>query len=225
MKKKVFLILGSLIVSFTAIVLINIYLGIKEEQKLLDEIKRLGFEETVDMPIKTKGSYAKIERMIKEDYQLFYNLSDIILSEYEREDFVKATDMENYKTDGPLFVNTKKEIKEMKESITELNRKMLEITKEENINNRIKANRLDNTYGKKYKELLDIIKLDDDINATVSVNEEFLEFVDNIYNLIDYMSEHEEDWYIDNDKLIYKNDEFFLEYNRLVSLACHKCEA
>lgn len=225
MKKalKVTLIVIAVIVAlFIGLVSYFVYDQLKMESKLDAIITNLANEETIDMTLETTGDCAKIEKIMKTSYRDFYKLVDKIINEYGNPVVTNSLSANNYAKDGPEFVNTRKELNELKIKRQELNEQMLQIVSQEAIDNNIKRYKLDDYYSEIYEEYAHSLKLI--IEDVVEEDKSFNESIDVVIEILDFLQQEKEHWQVEGENILFDDQSLLDKYNWLISKICLDCD-
>ena len=97
--KIALIVVAVLIALFTGIIAYAVYDQLKMESKLDTIVNNLANEEKIDMTIETTGDCAKVERLIKTNYQDFYKLVDKVINEYGNPIISNSLSADNYVKD------------------------------------------------------------------------------------------------------------------------------
>ncbi len=225
MKKalKVTLIVIAVIVAlFIGLVSYFVYDQLKMESKLDAIITNLANEETIDMTLETTGDCAKIEKIMKTSYRDFYKLVDKIINEYGNPVVTNSLSANNYAKDGPEFVNTRKELNELKIKRQELNEQMLQIVSQEAIDNNIKRYKLDDYYSEIYEEYAHSLKLI--IEDVVEEDKSFNESIDVVIEILDFLQQEKDHWQVEGENILFDDQSLLDKYNWLISKICLDCD-
>lgn len=192
------------------------------ENKLDNIVSKLSSEEEIDMTIKTTGNYAKVEKAIKTDYNDVYKLVDKIINEYENPIIEKCLSTSNYQKDGPEFINTRKELEQLKNSRKELNDKMWAIVGDESVKEKINRYQLDDYYGNLYKKYIEDLKIT--IREVVKEDESFNDILDSVVEILDFLTVEQKNWMVEGDHILFEDQDLLDKYNWLVSKICKDCK-
>lgn len=220
MKKAVKIILITLGV---LLVIFAIFVGLEiAEQKKLDKIVNdLINQEEIDMTIKMKGSYGVIEKMIKMDYKKTYELADKIMGEYDNPIIDKCLSASNYQKDGPLFINTRKELNELRENRKKIADQMLELVSSTEANKRAQDYKLDEFDTDLYLQYVGQLKMH--VDEALDEDKKFNDILDNVIAILDFLGENKDEWIIEGDTIVFNNQDLLDKYNWLSSKICIDC--
>lgn len=228
MKKKVFAVLGVLLVLIVGVIVYFVVSDLNQEEKLkneLEEINRLVDSESINMNeineklerIVTDGDYAVVERAFK-DYlkDNFDNVMEIT-SLLNDERITKLLTVENYKNDGKEFLETKSYILSTREQLRNCKDKYIEFFTEDKIMSYINDKGLDSYYIDLYKdEFVGDIENDDSDQIIEGAIDELILLLDRTELVINFLSSNQDDWQIENDHIVFSSDSLSNEYDSLL---------
>lgn len=178
-------------------------------------------EEEMDMNIKTKGSYGKVEKAMKQYVKDFYDKIKTITNLLEDEKFQSVLSIQNYQEDGKEFLQTKTYLEEVKKTVTDNFQDLLTLTEEKEILSYIKKENVSSYYQNLYQDLMlnESIyqELEDVKKETQTQQQKVLEFIEIYQKVIQLLSENKDEWSIENDQIIFNRQELLNTYNTLVS--------
>lgn len=228
MKKKVFAVLGVLLVLIVGVIVYFVLSDLNQEEKLkneLEEINRLVDSESINMKeineklerIVTDGDYAVVERAFK-DYlkDNFDNVMEIT-SLLNDERITKLLTVENYKNDGKEFLETKSYILSTREQLRNCKDKYIEFFTEDKIMSYINDKGLDSYYIDLYKdEFVGDIENDDSDQIVEGAIDELILLLDRTELVINFLSSNQDDWQIENDHIVFSSNSLSNEYDSLL---------
>lgn len=216
--KIILIVIGVLFLLFIGLVINDFII----EDKLNKIVNELANQEVINMKIETSGDYAKVEKAIKTDYNDFYKLVDKIINEYGNPILDKCLSASNYTKDGPDFINTRAELDQLKLNRKKLNYKILEIVSDESIRAKIAKYNLDEYYADLYKKYIADLKLiiDDVIKEDVYFNDS----IDVVIEILDFLQEEKNSWIIEDNKILFEDQDLLDKYNWLVNKICEDCQ-
>lgn len=225
MKKKIILIVVILLLIVGG-VLLYLYMTDAKQEKILveelDKIDQLDFSEgDIDMEIKSNGKYANVEKAMKNYYKEYADATKRVISVMNDEKLANVLSVENYKKDGPDFIETKKIIEDLKKEFNENSQKLIDLTSKEGVEKYIEEENLDDSY---YKELYNVMMVGNDgeqaleeAQAELYDNKEVInQLYDTQEKIINFLVENKANWSIENDELKFKNDELSNKYEELI---------
>lgn len=213
-----------LVIGFVLFIGINVYSDFKEEDILKSEVERymeLSLEnDDFDIEIKSSGDYAVVEEIIK---NYFKDLSIVVkeISTIENDkDFVNILTVDNFKSDGPKFNNTLDKISNVKSSINDNFNKFIELSSRDYIISLIDdESDLDEYYRDLYKDIMlddsEIESLEEIKVGLEDTKNEFGIFLDNCENIILFLKNNSGKWLIEDDSVVFENNDLLDEYNNL----------
>ena len=215
--KIVVIILALVAVIVVAAVVILAFADINEKNKLTDEINALS-QENINMEIVSTGSYGTVEKMVKEDFKTYVEVTEKLKVNYERVGQIKALNIENYQSDGPEFTSSLELLNGIKTENQELMAQLEALINKEEIKKRVEENGIKGKYSDLYVEILEQIKLEEGVNKIKETDQKFDAYLDSIIQVLEYMKGNKNEWFIENNTLKSKSQAFIDEYNRLVQL-------
>ena len=126
--------------------------------------------------------------------------------------------VENYKKDGPDFIETKKYLTETKTKLEEYKLKYTELFNQENVMSYINDKGLDSYYIDLYKNEIvgDIEKEKNDKTVENSLND-VIDVLNTTEEIIDFLIKNKGKWSLENDGIVFDSDSLLNEYETLVS--------
>lgn len=184
---------------------------------IMDEYNYKDIYEKIDNLV-TKEGYAIVEDSAK-DYLLDYFLEVLNLDEiYEKTNVENIISIENIKKDGKEFKNSKETLSNLKESIEDIEKEILNNLNKEKMMGYINDKNLANSYIKLY-ESLDFMKekniekrknqIEDKVNS-------YLSKINKIEEVIDFLIKNN-DWIIENEQVKYKDKQLSIKYNEMIN--------
>lgn len=171
-----FLLIGFLVVRDATI--------LNELKKEVYELSKLDItKDRYNREIKSKGSYAIVEKTIKEYLDSYaVNLQEV-LAVINDTKLVKMLSYDNYSTDGPEFKESLEYLKEISENFNLKIDKLLSDVEEDNIKSYIKGKTDDSYYINLYNELMLDGSMIDDFRETKSLLEKTKVSVNNTFDV------------------------------------------
>lgn len=208
--KIILIIVGIIFLLFAVLVGIEIV----EQQKLDKIVNDLINQEEIDMTIKMKGSYGIIEKMIKNDYKKIYDLADKILTEYNNPIIEKCLSIDTYRNDGPDFLNTRKELNELKENRKKIADQMLVLVSSNEANKRAKDYKLDEFDTELYLKYVGQLKMH--VDEALDEDKKLDDAVDSVIDVLDFLGENKDGWIIEGEVIVFDNQDLLDKYNWLL---------
>lgn len=168
----------------------------------------------------TMGDYQIVEKAIKQYFKDTVDYSIEIKELIDEEKIEKILTAENYKNDGPDFVETTKYINEAKAKIEEAKKFFTEILTDEKIMSYIDGKTDDEYYIELYKELAlgdEAETMQEDEESINLALDELIEILNKEENVINMLKENKGNWEMQGDNIMFETDELIDEYNSLIS--------
>lgn len=228
MKKKIWITIAVIVAIIVGIIVYFAITDLNQEEKLrneLTEINELVNEENINMEevnkrldtIVTTGDYAVVEKAFKN--YLSDNFDNImkIVEILNDEKITQILTAENYKNDGPEFVETKAYISTSKQNLETYKQKYEEFFTEDKAMSYINDKNLDDYYVDLYKnEFVGDIENDFKEDETSKSIDEIIEILDISEDVINLLSENKDSWKIEGDTIVFSTDSLSQEYNNLL---------
>ena len=192
-----------------------------EEGKLKDEINNISyvmaegnFEDAKNMTKTrvTKGDYLKVEDAAKNYLAELIDSTSGLIEIANDERLVNMLTADNYIKDGPEFTNTKSFITEAKNKINESKEKSKDKFTQENMMSHLDQN-LDSYYVDLYKELMG----EADYESIETSLNEISNILENSEKVINFLVKNKDKWSVQNNTIIFTEDNLISEYNSLLS--------
>ena len=197
------------------VVLFLVYRDISAKNKLTEEINSLS-ETNINMEIKTSGQYGIVEKLVKEDFKSYYDSINTLRENYDEVANIKALNIENYKNDGPEFNTTLETLNTIKTEDQNLIATLNDLIDEAKIEEKAANNGLKGKYVQEYKDILEQIKLADGVNKIKETDAKFDGYLSSLIDVLTYMKDNKDVWFIENDTLKSNSQTFIDEYNKKV---------
>lgn len=228
MKKKIWITIAVIVAIIVGIIVYFAITDLNQEEKLkneLTEINDLVNEENINMEevnkrldtIVTTGDYAVVEKAFKN--YLSDNFDNImkIVEILNDKKITQILTAENYKNDGPEFVETKAYISTSKQNLETYKQKYEEFFTEDKAMSYINDKNLDDYYVDLYKnEFVGDIENDFKEDETSKSIDEIIEILDISEDVINLLSENKDSWKIEGDTIVFSTDSLSQEYNNLL---------
>lgn len=215
-----FTIICIILIALTTAICYFTFKDLDKERTLYNALNNMDIisnaESKVDMKIYSLGEYAKIEKLIKESYNTF-NLNYTKLNElYKELNTSNILNIEVYKNDAPSFIDTKAKIEENTKKRNEAINNISNLINSETINKNIKENNLNDYYAKLYKKILRDINYKNHINSINKYETTISEHINNIYEILDYLTAQKDNWEIYENELVSYDPDFILTFNDML---------
>ena len=214
-QKTIIAILIVVAIIVVAVVLFLVYRDISAKNQLAEEINSLS-ETNINMEIKTSGQYGIVEKLVKEDFKTYYDSINQLRENYDEVANIKALNIENYKNDGPEFNTTLEKLNTIKTEDQNLITTLNDLIDETKIDEKAANNGLKEKYKQKYKDILEQIKLADGVNKIKETDAKFDGYLNSLIDVLTYMKDNKDVWFIENDTLKSNSQTFIDEYNKKV---------
>ena len=234
-KKKQKIVVGviaAIIVLLIVIFAIMFTKDIAQEQKLRKEISEISEitaninSEKMDMTevnkkldtTVTTGDYAIVEKAIKEYLSDSLNSMKAITEIMNDEKIAKILTAENYKNDGPEFKETKQYLSNTKMTLELSKQLLVENMTDEKVMQYIESKNVDSYYIDLYKELAigEETVTEEDKKSIESSIDDVINILQVEQEVIDFLIENKGKWEIENENIVFEQDELIQEYNELL---------
>lgn len=189
--------------------------------QIVDEDGNIDKKAEIDMTIRTKGGYAVIEKTFKEKINETLQLTKNAEELYSEQDIIEILSIENIKKDGPEFNQTKARLQDMKKRGDEYIDKFIELCDKNNLMTAIDDKNISEYYKQLYKNLVfdenTETKLSEEVEQLGKIKANLQQIFDYLNGIITFLSENKDSWEIQNDKIMFKNQEKLNKYNQIVA--------
>ena len=214
-QKTIIAILVVVAIIVIGVVLFLVYRDISAKNKLTEEINSLS-ETNINMEIKTSGQYGIVEKLVKEDFKAYYDSINALRENYDEVANIKALNIENYKNDGPEFNTTLETLNTIKTEDQNLIATLNDLIDETKIDEKASNNGLKGKYVQEYKDILTQIKLADGVSKIKETDAKFDGYLNSLIDVLTYMKDNKDVWFIENDTLKSNSQTLIDEYNKKV---------
>ncbi len=231
-KKKVIITVVVIVVLILLVAGGFIFYHGNQTGKLIAEVNKLSeiqmtnedgtlVEEPIDMEIKTTGSYAIVEKTLKDYMNEMVVATKDLSNSLDEEKIMNLVSIENIEEDGPDFTNSKAEIATMRQAITDYITKMDEYADEDNL-----LSQIDNKdVGEYYKELYKQLAIDEESSEGLKTSMEDLKTaqeeaktaLDDLESIFNFLSENKDEWQIEDGQIVFTTQSAYDEYTSLMS--------
>lgn len=216
MKKRwLVLILALIAIAVVAAVAVMVFKDKTQNDLLISEINALS-ENNVNTDVKSEGQYGIVEKLVKEDYKLYIESVNKLRENYEKLTQLKVINLENYQNDGPEFTNSLETLNGIKEENKQIFDTLNSIVNESKVEERITSSGLETRHADMYKSILNDIKVEEGINSLKEMDSKYDAYNDSLISVLNYMKENGNEWFIENNTLKSKSQEFIDTYNDMV---------
>lgn len=228
MKKSVKIVIAVVVIILVLALVVGYFFmnDAAQRTKILEEfaqIEELTDSEDFDMSklnektgtIVTNGKYAAVEKAAKRYASDLFNTAFKIKDLMEDEKMTQLLTVENYKEDGPEFVETKKYISETKKQLEDGKNEMLAYLEQDKINSYIEEETTDEYYTNLYKELVtqDIEISDTEKNELEEAINMIVSLLNTEEEVIDFLITNKGKWEIQGEQILFETNELVQTYN------------
>lgn len=226
MKKNILVGIGIIVILIVGVLTFWIVSDFKQEDKLkveIQEICEMIDSEEIDLEaiekrrdsVITTGDYEIVEKAVK-NYLLDIAENNKKVIEILRDDTIaKLLTAENYKEDGPEFIQTKSYISETKAKLEVYKERYSELFSEEKIMSYISKEDIDSYYTDFYrKEMIGEIENKETVENSLK---ELIQLLEDSRTVINFLIENNGTWEVVGNKILFETDELVDEYNRLTA--------
>ena len=227
--KKVLIIIGIILALFIAVIAVLIVKDFNQEEKLRQELNEIdsmiNFEdfdydavnERLGKTI-SSGDYLVVEKAAKKYLKDTIDITLTIVNMLNDEKLVNILTAENYKNDGPNFIDSKLYIKNTKEELENNKIKILNQMNNETVLSYVENKNLDSYYIDFYKSLS--FSSEAEINKNKQEMEDSIDSIIDMLNvydeIIDFLIENKNEWTIDGEYIVFSNEQLGNQYDELL---------
>lgn len=216
-----------ILVGIIAFLIISQFLKERQLRNEINEVYSLIYAEQYDFDaiytklnkIVTDDGYAVVEGCAK-DYlrDLFDKILDFTNILNDDETYSILT-VENFKNDGPSFKESNEYLTKTKQNILNLEAEISSYLKEETIMAYIVNENLEDSYVNLYKSFdfakeKEINKKKETIGESV---DNFVALVEKEQEVLAFLTENKNNWYINNNTINFKNEDLSAKYNEMIA--------
>ena len=216
-----------ILVGIIAFLIISQFLKEHQLRNEINEVYSLIYAEQYDFDaiytnlnkIETDEGYAVVEGCAK-DYlrDLFDKILDFTNILNDDETYSILT-VENFKNDGPSFKESNEYLTKTKQNILNLEAEISSYLKEETIMAYIVNENLEDSYVNLYKSFdfakeKEINKKKETIGESV---DNFVALIEKEQEVLAFLTENKNNWYINNDTINFKNEDLSAKYNEMIA--------
>ena len=229
MKKKVLIAILIIIVIAIAVVGYFVFSDMMQENKLkteLSELNQLVNAENIDMDaindrldrIVTNGDYAVVEDAFKSYLRDNFENNIAIANVLNDEKITTLLTVENYKSDGKDFTESKEYINTTRTTLEECKTKYTEFLTEDKAMSYINDKGLDSYYTDLYKEefIGDMDSMSKDTTVQDSIDE-VIGILNTSEKVLNLLSENQNSWKIDGENIVFSNESLSNQYDSLIN--------
>ena len=230
MKKKIIIIILVIVAIIAAVFGYMVISDMQQENKLDKEFTEIAdlmnFDKGIDDTTKdeinkkldrtvTKGDYAVVEKALKSYLKDFFGNASEIMDTINDDTITNLLTVENYKSDGKDFTESKEYISSTRQKLEDCKEKFSELLTKEKAMSYIENKNLDSYYVDIYeKEFADEIDSEDlSVNDSIDELIQLLNTSEDIFNLL---SDNQSSGEIDGDSIVFSNESVGNKYDELV---------
>lgn len=198
----------------------------RQEKLLIEEVSRISSMDATkdnfdDLPIKTTGDYAVVEKAVKSYLKEFSDVLKSTMEVMQDEKIAQLLSGENIKNDGPEFVQTKEYINNAKAKFNENVTKLISMCDEETMMENIRKENLDSKFEELYKNLMFDEDVKKDLKTSQSQMETASKQVNNVFDtqleIIDFLNKNKGKWEVNSsNQVVFSTQALVNQYNALV---------
>lgn len=198
----------------------------RQEKLLIEEVSRISSMDATkdnfdDLPIKTTGDYAVVEKAVKSYLKEFSDVLKSTMEVMQDEKIAQLLSGENIKNDGPEFVQTKEYINSAKARFNENVTKLISMCDEETMMENIRKENLDSKYEELYKNLMFDEDVKKDLKASQTQMEAASKQVNNVFDtqleIVDFLNKNKGKWEVNSsNQVVFSTQSLVTQYNILV---------
>lgn len=201
------------------------YYRIQQENLLIEEVNAIVssniLEDEIDMTIKSKGNYAKVEKTIKEYLNEYVSKVKKAEEIYMNKEVINALSAENCESDGPEFTKTKETVKTAKETANNYVNDLTNYLEKDTMLARIEEQNLSQYYVDLYAKLMyddeETMKdLQEAKEEMIESNDDYVEMLGKIEEAMNLLSENKDSWKLNNGRIEFTSISLLTKYNNIV---------
>ena len=229
MKKKLVIGITIIVCLLFSLFIMGIFLVNQDEKSLkqlkneIDSIDNIIenegiFSNNIDKKLKnnvTSGDFVVVEKAVKNYFKDFVDETRKLINIYNDESVENLFTIDNFKEDGKVFVETLVTLKTLENKVNDINETLEKLLSNDKIMSYIDS--ADSYYKDYYKELMidsdtyDILKKD--ISEARDI---YVSLINDMKNIFKFLSKNKDKWNIENDTIVFENDEYLDKYNELI---------
>lgn len=217
-----------IIILAVTLICISIFVDLKEEKKLNDEIKSINavmtdkqfnqkkFDKYTSRTV-SNGEYKIIEKAYKSFLKDNQETIDKITEFFKNSKSPTLLSFENIKNDGKEFTKSIEMLDNDKQTLQKLQNEYKRLNTKENVMSYIKGKDLSDYYVTYYKNKIanNVAKTNSEkiLNERISDN---LKLIDKSKNILEFLAKNKNSWQTDDKTIYFYTDELTNEYNKLL---------
>lgn len=198
----------------------------RQEKILIEEISKISSMDATkdnfdDLPIKTTGDYATVEKAVKSYLKEFSDVLKSTMEVMQDEKIAQLLSGENIKNDGPEFVQTKEYINNSKTKFNENVTKLIKMCDEETMMENIKKENLGAKFEELYKNLMFDDKVKQDLKTSQKQMETASKQINNVFDtqleIVEFLNKNKNNWEVNSsNQVVFTTQSLVNQYNALV---------
>ncbi len=230
MKKKIIIIILVIVAIIAAVFGYMVISDMQQENKLDKEFTEIAdlmnFDKGIDDTTKdeinkkldrtvTKGDYAVVEKALKSYLKDFFGNASEIMDTINDDTITNLLTVENYKSDGKDFTESKEYISSTRQKLEDCKEKLSELLTKEKAMSYIENKNLDSYYVDIYeKEFAD--EIDSEDHSAQDSIDELVQLLNTSEDILNLLSDNQSSWEIDGDSIVFTNEGIKNKYDELV---------
>lgn len=229
MKKKLVIgitIIGCLLFSLFIMGIFLVNQDEKSLKQLKNEIDSIDniienegiFSNNIDKKLKnnvTSGDFVVVEKAVKNYFKDFVDETRKLINIYSDESVENLFAIDNFKEDGKDFVETLVTLRTLENKVDTINETLEKLFNEDKIMTYIDS--ADSYYKDYYKELMIDSETYDILKKDISeARDIYVSLINDMKNIFKFLSKNKDKWNIEDDTIVFENDEYLDKYNELI---------
>lgn len=217
-KKGIIIILAIVLVIAIGVIGTSLFLAYKDvdaRNKLIAEINALN-ENNLNTEVTLEGDYGVIEKVVKEDYKTYYESINKLRENYDKLSGLGVLNIENFENDGPEFTASLETLNTIKSENESMLAALNDLADDVKIEDKLAANNLTGENKSLYREIINELKLKEGVANIKESDVKFNTYLTSLIDVLTYLKDNKNEWFIENGALKSKSQTFIDEYNQKV---------
>ncbi|MBO5476726.1 MAG: hypothetical protein J6A15_03110 [Clostridia bacterium] len=217
-KKILFGIIGVIALIVIIVVSVLLYRFFKDmdaKNKLISEINSLN-ETNLNTEVTLEGEYGLIEQMVKQDYKTYYDSINKLRENYDKLSGLGVLNIQNFENDGPEFTTSLDTLNTLKTENETILATLNDLADDAKIDEKLANSNLSEENKKLYKEIINQLKLKDGVANIKESDTKFSTYLASLIDVLTYLKDNKNEWFIENGALKSKSQTFIDEYNKKI---------
>ena len=229
MKKKLVIGITIIVCLLFSLFIMGIFLVNQDEKslkQLKNEIYSIDniienegiFSNNIDKKLKnnvTSGDFVVVEKAVKNYFKDFVDETRKLINIYSDQSVEKLFTIDNFKEDGKDFVETLVTLRTLENKVDTINETLEKLFNEDKIMTYIDS--ADSYYKDYYKELMIDSETYDILKKDISeARDIYVSLINDMKNIFKFLSKNKDKWNIEDDTIVFENDEYLDKYNELI---------